>query len=88
MGNALQMTKLLKDTDATSFAKHRLYATWANCMVQSPPPEADLLKVAAPEQRPPGSPSIRMPTHRTACSCADRPLRLTARRSSTKRGRC
>jgi hypothetical protein len=45
MANALQMTKMLKETDSMSFPKHRLYATWAKCMVESAPPHGDLLKI-------------------------------------------
>lgn len=45
MSNALKMTKMLKDTDSVSFARHRLYATWAKRMVESAPPKDDQLKI-------------------------------------------
>ena len=39
------MTKMLKATDAVSFARHKLYATWAKRMVESPPPPGEQLKI-------------------------------------------
>jgi hypothetical protein len=45
MGNALQMTQMLKETDATSYPRHRIYITWAKCMVESAPPKEKHLKI-------------------------------------------
>ena len=45
MANALQMTQMLKETDATSFPRHKLYITWAKCMVESAPPKEHHLKI-------------------------------------------
>ena len=45
MGNALEMTRMLKDTDATSYPRHKLYITWAKCMVESAPPKEVHLKI-------------------------------------------
>ena len=45
MGNALAMTQMLKETDATSYPRHKLYITWAKCMVNSAPPKEHHLKI-------------------------------------------
>ena len=42
---ALEMTKMLKETDATSYPRHKLYISWAKCMVNSAPPKEHHLKI-------------------------------------------
>ena len=43
--NALELTKMLKETDATSYPRHKLYITWAQAMLQSAPKKEHHLKI-------------------------------------------